>query len=514
MERSLPRLARKRQRSTGLAHGRQVRSYEAQNGNAGPRTQYKLGDIVQVRKCARQGKLAPRFFGQYRVIELGPNGVDTMHLAPDHTPHVLSPPSSLCSVSFSINLCRRRLYLLCISFSFSISVGYAVTIVVAMSFMEERALSEEALVPRGNLTLWQVYHPRLSPDLQRLAQFFCSRGVYAAAEIHVNGRADAIILAEDVGLQQRASAGVGRITVVVNFSGDLMAIPPCGHTRIKVALLLWVHNLQNEWTHLLTHQGDVITPIRAIKYNSLRLDRRCRRLLTQELTVPIAQLADDLDVSIVSQVDPRLVPHVTSRALSPYLQWSACVEGFPSRIPPSRLDYLDPLDMVDPAFYRPPYEDELEEIIREELAEGSSEEEEENPNEDEGEPAQQQEGEEDELLQTENKEEEEEEDNKQGSGDENDEEHTDEDPQLEIASVADLPISNDPTQDPEPPLPGDGDVAQMVGPSIRRPPSPPRHRRRSRFPSASLSLAARPVLRARRDEADRSSSSGSLSPTP
>ncbi|GBG63315.1 hypothetical protein CBR_g37672 [Chara braunii] len=153
----------------------------------------------------------------------------------------------------------------------------------------------------------------------------------------------------------------------------------------------------------------------------------CRRLLTQELTVPIAQLADDLDVSIVSQVDPRLVPHVTSRTLSPYLQWSACVEGFPSRISPSRLDYLDPRDIVDPAFYRPSYEDELEEIIREELAEESSEEEEENPNKDEGEPAQQQEGEEDELLQTENEEEAEEEHSEQGSGDDNDEEHADED---------------------------------------------------------------------------------------
>ncbi|GBG75007.1 hypothetical protein CBR_g19521 [Chara braunii] len=156
----------------------------------------------------------------------------------------------------------------------------------------------------------------------------------------------------------------------------------------------------------------------------------CRRLLTQELTVPIAQLADDLDVSIVSQVDPRLVPHVTSRTLSPYLQWSACVEGFPSRIPPSRLDYLDPRDIVDPAFYRPPYEDELEEIIREELAKESSEEEEGSLNEDEGEPAQQREGDEEELLQTESEEEAEEEDSEQGSGDDNDEEHADEDPQL------------------------------------------------------------------------------------
>ncbi|GBG59330.1 hypothetical protein CBR_g32342 [Chara braunii] len=54
LERSLPRLARKRHTMTELAQGRQVRSYEARNGNARPRPQYKLGDIVQVRKCARQ----------------------------------------------------------------------------------------------------------------------------------------------------------------------------------------------------------------------------------------------------------------------------------------------------------------------------------------------------------------------------------------------------------------------------------------------------------------------------
>ncbi|GBG77323.1 hypothetical protein CBR_g23653 [Chara braunii] len=264
----------------------------------------------------------------------------------------------------------------------------------------------------------KVHHPRLSPDLQRVAQLFCSRGVYAAAEIHVDGRADAIILAEAVKLRQRTSVDDGRIMVVVNFSGDLTAIPPIRHTRIKAMLLLWAHNLQNERTQILAHQGS-------------------------------------------------------------------------------------------------PYEDEVEEIIREELTEESSEEEEENLNEDEGEPAQQQEGDEDELLQTESEEEaEEEEDNEQGSGDDNDEEQANEDPQLQIAPVADLPISNDPTLDPEPPQPDDGHVAQVAGPSARRPPFPPRRPRRSRSPSASLSLAARPPLRARRDEADRSSSSGSLSPPP
>ncbi|GBG78336.1 hypothetical protein CBR_g26365 [Chara braunii] len=59
-------LARKRQRMTELAQGRQVRSYEARNGNEGPRPQYKLGDIVQVKKCARQeqGDLLGIVFGK------------------------------------------------------------------------------------------------------------------------------------------------------------------------------------------------------------------------------------------------------------------------------------------------------------------------------------------------------------------------------------------------------------------------------------------------------------------
>ncbi|GBG81117.1 hypothetical protein CBR_g31793 [Chara braunii] len=170
----------------------------------------------------------------------------------------------------------------------------------------------------------------------------------------------------------------------------------------------------------------------------------CRRLLTQELTIMIAQLADDLDVSITSQDDARLVPHITSRTLLPYLQWSACVEGFPSRIPPSRLDYLDPRDILDPAFYRPPYENELDEIVREELAEESSEEEE-DQNEGEGEPAEQGESEEDE--ENEGEEGTGEESSEQGSGDES---TTTTAPAGDCAG-ADRKISNDPTIDPEPP---------------------------------------------------------------
>ncbi|GBG87830.1 hypothetical protein CBR_g45986 [Chara braunii] len=77
MERAVPKLARKRERMTELAYGRQVHSYEARNGNAGPQYQYKLGDLEQIRKCARDRKLAPKFSGCFRVVELGPNGANT-----------------------------------------------------------------------------------------------------------------------------------------------------------------------------------------------------------------------------------------------------------------------------------------------------------------------------------------------------------------------------------------------------------------------------------------------------
>ncbi|GBG64265.1 hypothetical protein CBR_g41186 [Chara braunii] len=52
-----------------------------------------------------------------------------------------------------------------------------------------------------------------------------------------------------------------------------------------------------------------------------------QELIAQEFTIPVAQLADDLPLDILSQDDEHPIPHVLSRTLMPYLQWSACVEG-------------------------------------------------------------------------------------------------------------------------------------------------------------------------------------------
>ncbi|GBG92928.1 hypothetical protein CBR_g57792 [Chara braunii] len=256
-----------------------------------------------------------------------------------------------------------------------------------------------------------------------------------------------------------------------------------------------------------------------------------RRLLTREFTVVIAHLADELDLSIIAHEDERLAPHVTERTLLPYLQWSACVEDVPQRVPPSRLEYFDPRGIIDDAFFHPPLPEELEEQIREELVEESSEEE---PSESEEEEEEESEGyrshasdDDDDPDEPQQAEEEisEEESAAEGSDSndsdereqvlEEEEEQTSKKSQLEVVSGVELHVGNDPTRDPKEPRPEDGHDTALAGPSVRRPPSPPARRRRtrSRSPSAPSSPSSRPALRARRDEGDRSPPSGGL-PSP
>ncbi|GBG91729.1 hypothetical protein CBR_g53544 [Chara braunii] len=76
--------------------------------------------------------------------------------------------------------------------------------------------------------------------------------------------------------------------------------------------------------------------------------------------------------------------------------------------------------------------------------------------------------------------------------------------QLELASGVRLRISDDPTKNPEPPKPEDGDPA-AASPSTSR-------RRWSRSPSSSI--PTRPPIRPRTDAGDRPSSSDVIPPTP
>ncbi|GBG69920.1 hypothetical protein CBR_g4748 [Chara braunii] len=241
-----------------------------------------------------------------------------------------------------------------------------------------------------------------------------------------------------------------------------------------------------------------------------------RQLIVQELTIPLAQLIDDLPLDIVSQCDESPVPHVLSRALTPYLQWSACLEEPESdNNPPSRQEYLDSRRIIDLAFFQPRTTSEDKAITTEEEEEedeegGDKEEEEETP--EEGSYSEHREGEQGEEEEEEDQSEEEEEYEWETLEEETDRaEPHEEDPEAaprreeiaarkqppEFASGVNLPIPNDPSKDPEPPKNDDGDLAAETS-------SAPVRWRRSRSPSPSTS--ARPPVRTRTDAGHPASS--------
>ncbi|GBG61595.1 hypothetical protein CBR_g22392 [Chara braunii] len=230
-----------------------------------------------------------------------------------------------------------------------------------------------------------------------------------------------------------------------------------------------------------------------------------QELITQELTIPVAQLADDLPLDVISQDDEHPVPHVLSRTLTPHLQWSACVEGVAEQIPPSHRQHLDPRAIRDPAFFRQPTAEQFAAFREEEEEEESTESDKngggleesggseevsgENENPEEGSYSEHSEGE-----QSEEKEEDEEEDEgheEESAGSEWEAVPEEalrtgteaEDPEaarkreeiaarkteLELAGAASLQICDDPNRDPEPPQPEDGNIeATTPAPSARR----------------------------------------------
>ncbi|GBG63522.1 hypothetical protein CBR_g38590 [Chara braunii] len=248
-----------------------------------------------------------------------------------------------------------------------------------------------------------------------------------------------------------------------------------------------------------------------------------RQLIVHELTVPLAQLADDLPLEIVSQSDDSPVPHVLTRTLAPYLQWSACLEEpGSSRNPPSQPDYLDPHEIVDLAFFEDRTASENEEVDIEAEEESSEEEEEVEEEVDEEETPE--EGSYSEH--SEGKQSEEEEEEEQGDGDEEEDQEELEESEwegfeeevrdeareqaqaqkrediaagkrrLEFASAAGQPRTNDPARDPEPPKPEDGETAAETSAAARR--------RRSRSPSPFTTN--HPSTRPRTDAGHRASS--------
>ncbi|GBG77664.1 hypothetical protein CBR_g24110 [Chara braunii] len=224
-------------------------------------------------------------------------------------------------------------------------------------------------------------------------------------------------------------------------------------------------------------------------------------------------LADDLPLEIVSQSDESPVPHVLTRTLTPYLQWSACLEEpRSSSNPPSQRDYLNPREIIDlPVFQDRAASEDKEIAIKEEEA---TEEDEEEETPEEGSYSEHSEGEQSDEKEEDEEEEEDlelEESEWEISAEEAEQTNTRaEDPeaahkrdeitaekrQLEFASAANLSITDDPARDPEPPKPEDGEQAETW--------SAPAGRRRSRSPSPSAS--DRPSVRARTDAGHRASS--------
>ncbi|GBG82505.1 hypothetical protein CBR_g34882 [Chara braunii] len=279
----------------------------------------------------------------------------------------------------------------------------------------------------------------------------------------------------------------------------------------------WIEYLELLIIQAWRTDSDVEGDLLGFLFRSVRPGHR--QLIAQELVVPLAQLVDDLSLDIVSQSDESPAPHVLTRTLAPYLQWTACLEEPGSEnAPPSQQEYLKPYGIINLAFYAK--QDTSEEAVEgEEEAteeEGDSEEE----TMEEGSYSEHNEGEQS-VEEEEEEDDEEEEDGSEWEALPEEEARTGtkaEDPeaarkreeiaagkrQLEFASGANLRINDDPTRDPEPPKPEDGDPSATT-PSASR-------RRRSR--SSSPSTSTRPPVRPRTNVGDRPSSPVIIPPSP
>ncbi|GBG92919.1 hypothetical protein CBR_g57755, partial [Chara braunii] len=268
------------------------------------------------------------------------------------------------------------------------------------------------------------------------------------------------------------------------------AHPPCIERLELLFIQAWRTNVEGE---LLT-----------FLFGAVRPDHQ--ELTTQELTIPVAQLADDLPLDIISQDDEHSVPHVLSRTLTPHLLWSACVDGATECIPPSQRQHLDPRAIRDPAFFRQPTAEQLAVIQKEEEEEESTESDDGEDEWEESEEGDEVLGEEDEIPEEgsysehsegeQSEEEEEDEEGEEGHKEESARPEWEavpeealrtgteaEDPEaarkreeitagkteLELASAESLQICDDANRDPEPPQPEDGNLAATtLAPSARR----------------------------------------------
>ncbi|GBG74984.1 hypothetical protein CBR_g19497 [Chara braunii] len=108
------------------------------------------------------------------------------------------------------------------------------------------------------------------------------------------------------------------------------------------------------------------------------VESRRRQPIVGELLILLTQLLDDLPTDIILHCDENPAPHTLSRSLTPYLQWSAYLEGqWENSGYLSHTKFLNPRGVIDVIFFqgRTVSEEEEEEKEEEEEEETSEEEE-------------------------------------------------------------------------------------------------------------------------------------------
>ncbi|GBG74167.1 hypothetical protein CBR_g17881 [Chara braunii] len=141
------------------------------------------------------------------------------------------------------------------------------------------------------------------------------------------------------------------------------------------------HHAVNEDVELLIIQAwktEVERDLLGFVFGSVEAGHR--QLIVGGLLILLTQLLDDLPIDVISHCDESPAPHILSRSLTPYLQWSACLEGdWDNRNYPSHGNHLNPGEIIDILFFdrgEPTSEEEEEVEGEEDESEGISEEDE------------------------------------------------------------------------------------------------------------------------------------------
>ncbi|GBG66268.1 hypothetical protein CBR_g57866 [Chara braunii] len=73
-----------------------------------------------------------------------------------------------------------------------------------------------------------------------------------------------------------------------------------------------------------------------------------RQPIVGELLILLTQILDDLPIDVISHCDESPAPHILPCSLTPYLQWSTCLEAdWDNRSYPSHGNYLNPAEIID-----------------------------------------------------------------------------------------------------------------------------------------------------------------------